>query len=414
MKTGKILTVGAAALMFACCGCSSGNGGSSVNPYPSDRAYVVYDGSGKVKYETDNIFAAFIRAGKMSTRSDRYSVWNGKETIFTFSSGKFYKFIGSEFVGTIDAPADNKEKAIRDAQIWAAKNPESYVVDNTGTEYIALGRHVMENSKMDDSSFGLEYFSGSYVYAYSKRPDTDPSFGGVSYMEFTLDMTNMEFKYHESESERNWNAYIFSNFFTTSPWGCCDIGLIASDGQMPGTWLAVFNYNGTMVSPSSEPVTTMRYDEEAKCWRGTDVIRFRSYVTRDAYCVEFDNLTTGKKFAFRQSDAKQGALKVKAHKAFTLLAASYCPVMLNTSLWDARSGAVFKGLKFRNPKVAAFIESATCADDYNNAAKWDFLPSNPDVFGYGFGQGGDNVNYRIGEDEQGSFIESNISYTEEF
>ena len=88
--------------------------------------------------------------------------------------------------------------------------------------------------------------------------------------------------------------------------------------------------------------------------------------------------------------------------------------MLNTSLWDARSGAVFKGLKFRNPKVAAFIESATCADDYNNAAKWDFLPSNPDVFGYGFGQGGDNVNYRIGEDEQGSFIESNISYTEEF
>ncbi len=79
MKTGKILTVGAAAMMLACCGCSSGNGGGSVNPYPSDRAYVVYDGSGKVKYETDNIFAAFIRAGKMSTRSDRYSVWNGKD-----------------------------------------------------------------------------------------------------------------------------------------------------------------------------------------------------------------------------------------------------------------------------------------------------------------------------------------------
>ena len=82
-------------------------------------------------------------------------------------------------------------------------------------------------------------------------------------------------------------------------------------------------------------------------------------------------------------------------------------------MWDARSGAVFKGLKFRNPKVAHFIEGATCADDYNNAVKYDFLPSNTSVFGYGFAQGNDNVTYNIGTDDQGTYIETNISYTED-
>ncbi|MDE5896703.1 MAG: hypothetical protein K2H43_02675 [Clostridia bacterium] len=426
MKLKKLLTVSAAALvLLSCSGCFGGSGGGSgnegdpetpsdVNKFPSERAYVVYDANDKVKYETDNVFAAFIKAGKLSTRSNRHSVWNGKETIFTFSTGKYYQFIGSEFVGTMDCDAANEQKSIAAAKAWAKKNPNSYVVNSTATEYVALGRSDMENSSIADDTFGLEFESGSYVYAYSKRNDADPSFPGVSYMEFTLDMTDMEFKYHESESEKDWNAYIFSNFFTTSPWGCCDIGLIASSGQTLGTWYPVFNYNGTMVTPEVVPITEMKYDEEAGCWRGTDVIEFRAYATRDAYHMEFNNLTTGKKFSFSQSDARQGALQHKADKAFTLLAASYCPVVQSTRMWDARSGAVFKGLKFRNPKVAGFIESATCGDDYNDAVKEDFLPSNTDVFGYGFAQAADNANYRIGKDEQGIYIETNISYTEEF
>lgn len=410
MKLKQLLTVGVtASLLLGCVGCEAPK--EPVEPELTHK-YGVYDGEGVLKYETDNVFAAFIKAGKSSTRSNRYTVYRGKENIFTFSTGKFYKLIGSEFVGTIDAT--DKDKATKEAQAWAKQNPDSYVINTTATEYVALGRTEMENTVMDDSTFGLELFSGSYVYAYSRRNDADPTFPGVSYMEFTLDMTNMEFKYPKSESEKDWNAYIFSNFFTTGPWGCCDIGLIASSAQTAGVWYPVFNYNGQMITPKTDVITQMTEDKEAGCWRGTDVIEFRAFVTRDAYHLEMKNLTTGKSYAYEASDESRGALQEKADKAFTLLAASYCPVTSGTALWDARSGAVFKGLKFRNPKVAAFNAGAVRASDYDGVEKMDFLPSNTSVFGYGFAQGNDNATYVIGKDEKGSYIETNISYTEDF
>ena len=412
---GVIMATTMAFYCAACGGAGGESGGPAVTPPAADGKYIVYDASDSVKYEADNPFSAIIQAGKMSTRSNRHYVKHGEQVIFKHTSDKYYKFLGSEYAGVIEVDAKNTAKADAEADAWAGKNPTGYVVNGTGNKYIALGRKVMPDSQaVTGATFGMELFSGSYMYAYTKRNDADPAFDGVGYIECTLDFTGVTFKYPKSDTEKDWNAYIFTNFFTTSPWGCCYIGFINGTGSVPGSWTPIFNLAGRgMVAPSLEPVTVMRYDEAADTYYGTDRLRFRTYVTRKAYCMEIENLTTGKQFTYTV-DCVDNALEKKADKAFGLLAASYCPVLSQTEMWNARSGAVFTGLKFRNPTTAQFIEGATCADDYAAAEKTAFLPSEPSVFGYGFAQGADNSSYTIGTDEEGTYIETDISYTEEF
>jgi len=259
---------------------------------------------------------------------------------------------------------------------------------------------------------------------FSKRKGLDSDYISSSYVEFTLDMTKMEFRYptYEKEAdmmEPNWNAYIFTNFFTNSPWSSCDIGLIASAEVGKGNWKPVFNLNGTMITPApdgegegeaGDAVATMTEDEEG-VWRSEDVLKFRAYATRKAYCMEIENLTTGKSYTFH-ADCNTDALEQKAHEPYTMIAASYCPVVQNTQMWDARSGAMFRYIRFYNIKTAEFIEGATCADDYSDAKKYDFMPSDESIYSYGFAQGDDNCDFKTGTDEKGSYLESNIYYLE--
>lgn len=408
-------------MVFCCAACDHAGGGTGDNTQDggeevvvTDGKYIVYDASDNVKYTADNPFSAIIQAGKMSTRSNRHYVKHGEQIIFRHTASKYYKFLGSEHAGEIEVDTGDPSKADAVADAWAAQNPTGYVVNGTGNKYVALGRKVMPDSQaVSGATFGMELFSGSYIYAYTKRNDADPSFGGVGYIECTLDFTGVTFKYPKSDTEKDWNAYIFTNFFTTSPWGCCDIGFINSSQTGTGGWSPIFNLQGRgMVSPALEPVTTMRYDKATDTYYGTDRLKFRTYVTRKAYCMEIDNLTTGKSFKYTV-DCVDDALEQKADKAFGLLAASYCPVVSQTEMWNARSGAMFTGLKFRNPLTARFIEAATCADDYANAEKKAFLPSEPSVFGYGFAQGADNSSYTIGSDAEGAYIQTDISYNED-
>lgn len=410
-------------MLFGCAACDPTPDGNR----PTDNGkYVVYNQAGEVKYESENVFAAIITAGKRGKRTDRYTVKNGKTLIFQFASNKYYKFLGSTPAGTIDCT--DMDKAQAEADAWAAQHTDGFVINDTGNKYVALGRIDMDNSK--PITFGLEYESGSYVYMYTRRNDADygdayGKFEGISYIECEIDMTQMVFKYPEVQGndavESGWNAYIFTNFFTTSPWGCSDIGLISSTGSTLGVWAPIFNLQGKGMLNSSSPdvitndrnaaVTTMRYEEETDTWYGTDRLIFRSFVTREYYCMQFDNLTTGRTYTYKVK-CVDDALEKKADKAFGLIAASYCPVTTATDMWNARSGAVFKGLKFRNIKAARFIESATVADDYASAEKLDFSPSNPSLYGYGFAQGSDCANYEFGTDDKGSYLTVNISYTE--
>jgi hypothetical protein len=233
----------------------------------------------------------------------------------------------------------------------------------------------------------------------------------------------MDFGYptYSNESDRmepSWNAYIFTNFFTNSPWSCCDIGMIASTEVGEGNWKPVFNLNGTMISPIPDGeddyvvLANMTEDKETGLWHSDDVLLFRSYVTRKAYYMEITNQTTGESHTFHVDCNLDDALQKKAHQPYTMVAASYCPVVQGTQVWDARSGAIFRGLRFYNIKTANFIESATCADDYKDAKKYDFMPSDSSIYSYGFTQGDDNADYQIGSDEKGTYLESNIYYIE--
>lgn len=382
--------------------------------------YLVYNGKDEVIFETENIFAAYIKAGKLGTNGNKTYVMHGEDKIFSWGKKQYYKIVGSEFVGTMEAD----DTAARN---WTKDTKDSYVLNEKAQEYVALGRTDMENSKFsgrnsDAVTQGIEYFSGSYNYMFSKRKGLDSDYISSSYVEFTLDMTKIEFRYptYAEEADRmepNWNAYIFTNFFTNSPWSSCDIGLIASAEVGEGNWKPVFNLNGTMITPEPEgdgeigaPVATMTEDESG-AWRSEDVLRFRAYATRKAYCMEIENLTTGKSYVFR-ADCNTDGLEKKAHEPYTMIAASYCPVVQNTQLWDARSGAVFRYLRFYNIKTAEFIESAACADDYAAAKKYDFMPSDRSIYSYGFTQGDDNCDFKIGTDDKGAYLESNIYYIE--
>lgn len=396
------------------------SGGSSVTT-PVSANYLVYNGKDSLIFETENIFAAYIKAGKLGTNGNKTYIMHGEDKIFSWGTKQYYKLVGSRFVGTMEAD----DTAARN---WAKNTKDSYVINEKAQEYVALGRTDMENSKFsgmnsDAVTQGIEYFSGSYNYMFSKRKGLDSDYSSSAYVEFTLDMTKMEFRYptyknQDDIMESNWNAYIFTNFFTNSPWSCCDIGLIASAEIGKGNWKPVFNLNGTMISPEPDgegetgaPVATMTEDGETGVWRSEDVLRFRAYATRSAYCMEIENLTTGESFAFH-ADCDTDALEKKAHEPYTMIAASYCPVVQNTQLWDARSGAVFRYLRFYNIKTAEFIEGAGCADDYAEAEKYDFMPSDGSIYSYGFTQGDDNCDFRIGTDDRGTYLESNIYYIE--
>ncbi len=400
----------------------SGSSSESSEGEAMNSNYLVYNAKGELIFETENIFAAYIKAGKLGTNGNKTYVMHGDEEIFSWGKKQYYKIVGSEFVGTMEVD----DTAARN---WARATKDSYVVDQKAQEYIALGRTDMDNSKFagmnsDAVTQGIEYFSGSYNYMFSKRKGLDSDYISSSYVEFTLDMTKMEFRYptYEKEAdmmEPNWNAYIFTNFFTNSPWSSCDIGLIASAEVGKGNWKPVFNLNGTMITPApdgegegeaGDAVATMTEDEEG-VWRSEDVLKFRAYATRKAYCMEIENLTTGKSYTFH-ADCNTDALEQKAHEPYTMIAASYCPVVQNTQMWDARSGAMFRYIRFYNIKTAEFIEGATCADDYSDAKKYDFMPSDESIYSYGFAQGDDNCDFKTGTDEKGSYLESNIYYLE--
>lgn len=432
----KILTISLSAALafgFSSCGSteSAGNGsseGESINESggssvtaPVNANYLVYNGKGELSFETENIFAAYIKAGKLGTNGNKTYIMHGEDKIFSWGTKQYYKLVGSQFVGTMEAD----ETAARN---WAKDTKDSYVINEKAQEYVALGRTDMENSKFsgvnsDAVTQGIEYFSGSYNYMFSKRQGMDDDYISSSYVEFTLDMTKLEFRYptyknSADKMESNWNAYIFTNFFTNSPWSCCDIGLIASAEVGKGNWKPVFNLNGTMISPEPDnggevgaPVATMTEDEETGLWHSQDILRFRAYATRSAYCMEIENLTTGENYVYH-ADCKTDALEKKAHEPYTMIAASYCPVVQSTQLWDARSGALFRYLRFYNIKTAKFIEGATCADDYAEAEKYDFMPSDDGIYSYGFTQGDDNCDFKIGEDDNGVYLESNIYYIE--
>ena len=436
-KAGTLLLSLAMLLGMAACGGGGGgslsagggpdsaDGGSqsseSTSGEEENMNYLVYDSKGELLLETENIFAAYIWAGKRGINSNKTRVVYRGEEIFSWGEPQYYKLIGSEFVGTMD----RDDAAARE---WAKENPGSYVVTEKAQDYVALGRTDMENSRFagmnsDAVTQGIEYMSGSYNYMFSKRSGLDADYIDPSYVEFTLDMTKMEFAYPTYEKasdqmEGNWNAYIFTNFFTNSPWASCDIGLIASREVGEGNWKVVFNRNGEMITPApdnggeqGEPLATMTQDEETGLWHSEDVLRFRAYVPRSAYCLEVENLTTGENFVFHV-DCTSDALQLKAHETYTMIAASYCPVVQGTQMWDARSGAIFRGLRFYNIKTAEFIESATCADDYAAAEKYDFMPDDDSIYSYGFAQGDDNCDFAVGTDEEGTYLESNIYYIE--
>jgi hypothetical protein len=410
-KYGKIFLVGLLSIgIVACGGKNTSNSSSSESSIISsqestvsssvssssiqEEMYTVYSGANEVKLQTSNIWTAIILAGKNSKSSDRYYV-NDKDgnVVFKYSLVNYYKYQGTTYVGSTTD--------VEEAKSWSRLHPDSYVVDGKGYEFIALGSNKINTTS--SSVRGYELFTGSYSYLFSNKYTKNPNQLGYTYISFTLKFSQAQLTYHTENTEAGWNAYVFVNIMLDSPWQNCDIGIANNWEGNKGLWGPVFNFNGNTYSPDQTAVITqMDYDPSTNTYKDADDLFFEIYATKEQYVLNITNLTTMRKFHFT---ANNPSLMNNVQKSYILLAASYCPVQINTKLWNPRSGASFTNIIFENTKVAQYKEDG----DYSNAIKYDFGPSST-ALDYGLVQGADNADYFYGVYESDGTYENGSSY----
>ena len=69
----------------------SGSVSESSEDETMNSNYLVYNGKGELIFETENIFAAYIRAGKLGTNGNKTYVMHGDEEIFSWGENSTTK-----------------------------------------------------------------------------------------------------------------------------------------------------------------------------------------------------------------------------------------------------------------------------------------------------------------------------------
>jgi hypothetical protein len=328
------------------------------------KDYGVYEDSGALLKEDDNVFSLIIYASKNSISSHRLSVKDkaGNEVFrFGHSDSLFYCFDGGTFV--------KKALSSAEAERFVKAHPFAHVIPNDGASYAFVGSKTEPEQSYGSVSVELE--SGSYFYEFSKQANEFADGIGMGYISSVLELSKAKIRYQKYHDERGWNGYIFYNFLVNSPWNCCDMGLIQMD-QTPGAFMPVFNFNGTMSSPSLEHIADFVYDAATDYWCGQEDILFEGWVTTEAYHMRFTTLTKRKVYEFQQANP---ALASLASQTYLLLAASYCPVTEGTALWNAYCGARYENITFSSIQAAKYRSDAA----YIDAAKHAFVPGAADV-----------------------------------
>ena len=361
--------------------------------------YKVLDANNKVVKEYSNLFQAIQYAGQNGTTKNKLSVSDGNDLkIFERKSkSQAYMFDGEYFVGL--AP-------IAEAIKWSETKPRSYVYNGWGQNYAHLGRVMFEGSDTNQE-IPFELFSGGYNYMYSKSGELkngEWEKQGFGYFETIVRMS--ETSYMPSQDGEGWNAYIFVN---VNAGHNCDLGVIgnlAKDGTVQ--WRLCRNCshtshggNGFTVLNPQTVVTSMKYNEETKDYRGTDDLKFQVWASADEYHLIITNLSNNQTFEIVEKH--EGANADKTQYLRFLLAASYCPV--NGNPWNARSGAYLKDVIFENSLIARYTKDGK----YDESMFEEFYPG-ADSFNYGFSQGADCASALFGQYEKDGTHDNGLSY----
>jgi len=354
--------------------------------------YRIMNGSDTLLQETNALYKAIIYSAQNSKSSDKlYVLDENNVEVFRYTTlEKYYCYLGETYQKTVTTSEE--------AAAFVKRYKNAYVIDGRGQNFTHLSQTTMPTRSNIDG----ELFSGSYMYAYSK---TGNQMGteGFAYVKFTLELSKMKMRMSDNMVEQGWNAYIFVPIVTTYPWSFCDIGLIHGGGSTPGYWNVIFNNNGKMNSKEDGLATIMTYNEAEDYYQGTEDLVIEAYVTEEAYCLNLTNLATGQTRFY--SDPRPQHLELNTRSIHVILAASYCPVMSGTKVWDPRSGITMENVRFINPIMKKYRADA----DYAKGEAFDLVTHAPGTE-YTLLQQPDNVTLDYGTVGGDTFMDVSIFY----
>lgn len=373
----------------------------SSTPAEENNGEYVYDGTLTVApynvYNSDealfgtyqNMFDAIRVAGENSTSSNKMYVKDGNDLLIfqRQSNSNYWCYDGLHFVGS---------KPSSEALEWGKNKERCFIVNGRGTGYTMIGTKYYENTDTTQD-IPLELTSGAYNYMFTKGGTmsggqwVEPGYG---YMECYVRLS--ETTYQATKDDGTWNAYIFIN---GGGGLSCDLGLIGvvrEEGVL--TFALVRNcqhpdHNETGNSfavLSWDPVTTMQLDTETGVYKNGDDLFFQCWQTVDGWVLKITNLANNKVFTI--NEYHQNMFKNSTQYFRFLLAASYCPVVMN--VWNARSGASLRNVVFDHINIARYEED----NEYDGSTFEEFYPGTSNMI-YGFSQGADCASMVYGTHE---------------
>lgn len=354
--------------------------------------YRVLNGDGSIAHETLGLYRAIIYAAQQSKSSNKLVVLDeNDQEVFRYTTlEKYYCYVGEKYEKTVTTSTA--------AATFVKNYKNAYVIDGRGQNYTHLSQTILPHRTNIDG----ELFSGSYMYAYSQT-GTQMGTTGFGYVKFTVKMSQLKMRLNDDMAESGWNAYIFIPIVTTYPWSFCDIGLIHGGGSTPGYWNVVFNNNGNMHSVQDGLATIMEYNEEDDYYYGTEDLILEGYVTEQDYVLNLTNTATGITRTYR--DPRPQGLTLNTSTMFVILAASYCPVMSGTKVWDPRAGITMENLRFENPTMKKYRAD----ENYQEEPGYPLMTNAP-FTQYTLLQQPDNVTLDYGKDGETNYMEVSIFY----
>lgn len=263
----------------------------------------------------------------------------------------------------------------KDADTFLAEIPYSHVIIGSAGKY--YGHSVKRMNSDDQTHYGEEVESGSYVYQFAKP----------GYLKATCTVKLSEVKYRKSKNPNiKSNVYIFFN--SNGAGGACDMGIMSGDGH-DGKFYAVTNgFEHPLNLPfRTEPITTMTYNEETDEYSGADDLYMEYTIDAEGVHMILRNLKTNVEQIFHEKPSEGSHLAEKYATTWenrTMLhATSYVPDLGKRMIWDPLNGGYFNNMVYEDVKIWETLDDAQPKDWY---------PSSPTTL-YGFAYADDGASY---------------------
>ena len=259
----------------------------------------------------------------------------------------------------------------KSAKNFCLNNHASYAINGLGSDYYYLSRdNMVEQQTVTEEA--LETFAGAYNYMFSTSGD------GKGFVYATADVHLSECVYKPCTDGGTWNAYIFINIAQGIN---VDLGLIGiyNAGTHVCSWKLVRNCSSTYHATGTSSIEkdarfyvyqdkisteSKNYNFETGECSGFDDLHFECLGNSWGWTLNVTNLRTGVTETavdhHYDADHNDYTEDVNPFYGRALIAASYCPVILNVWNWDC--GAKCEGVTWDN----IYLKGVLSGEDRDN------------------------------------------------